>query len=61
MFLSIMINDNFVLFISDIYMCRLLILGFHQSCDRNKNHNHSMKNVKSLRYDRWLIFKQPCQ
>ena len=28
------------------------ILGFHQSCDQNKNRNHSMKNVKSLRHDR---------
>ena len=38
-----------------------LILGFHQSCDQNKNRNHAMKKVKSLRYDRWLIYKQPCQ
>ena len=37
------------------------ILGFHQSCDQNKNRNHSMKKVKNLRYDRWLIYKQPCQ
>ena len=37
------------------------ILGFHQSCDQNKNRNHSMKKVKSLRYDRWLIYKQHCQ
>ena len=28
------------------------ILGFHQSCDQNKNRNHSMKKAKSLRYDR---------
>ena len=28
------------------------ILGFHQSCDQNKNRNHPMKKVKSLRYDR---------
>ena len=28
------------------------ILGFHQSCDQNKNRNHAMKKVKSLRYDR---------
>ena len=38
-----------------------LILGFHQFCDQNKNHNHLIKKVKSLRYDRWLIYKQPCQ
>ena len=37
------------------------ILGFHQSYDQNKNRNHLMKKVKSLRYDRWLIYKQPCQ
>ena len=30
----------------------LPVLGFHQSCDQNKNRNHSMKKVKSLRYDR---------
>ena len=39
----------------------IYILGFHQWCDQNKNRNHSMKKVKSLRYDRWLIYKQPCQ
>ena len=37
------------------------ILGFRQSCDQNKNRNYSMKKVKSLRYDRWLMYKQPCQ
>ena len=37
------------------------ILGFHQSCDQNKNRNHSIKKVRSLRYDRWLIYNQPCQ
>ena len=25
------------------------ILGFHQSCDENKNRNHSMRKVMSLR------------
>ena len=39
----------------------IFILGFRQSCDQNKNRNHSMKKVKSLRYDRWFIYKQPCQ
>ena len=28
------------------------------SRDQNKNRNHSMKEVKSLRCDRWLIYKQ---
>ena len=32
------------------------IPSFHQSCDQNKTRHHSMKKVKSLRYDRWLIY-----
>jgi len=26
--------------------CRQLILGFHQSCNQNKNRNHSIKNSR---------------
>ena len=46
-----------------VYACAYVtcILSFHQSCDQNKNRNHSMKKVKSLRYDRRLTYKQPCQ
>ena len=28
---------------------------------KTENRNHSMKKVKSLRYDKWLIYKQPRQ
>jgi len=38
-----------------------LILGFHQSCDPNKNRNHSINKFKNLGYDRWLQYKQPRQ
>ena len=40
-------RSQFFFLVSTIY-----ILGFHQSCDQNKNRNHPMKKVKSLRCDR---------
>ena len=38
-----------------------LILGFHQSLIKTTNRNHLMNKVKNLRYDRWVIYKQPRQ
>ena len=39
-------------FVDTTMLTSTSILGFQQSCDQNKNRNHSMKKVKSLRYDK---------
>jgi hypothetical protein len=37
------------------------IAGFHCHTINNKDGNHSINLVKNLRFDRWLIYKQPRQ
>ena len=61
MLMSLPVYTVYVCVYACAYAYVTCILSFHQSCDQNKNRNHSMKKVKSLRYDRRLIYKQPCQ
>ena len=42
-----------------MFVSRLFIAGFHCHAIKNKDDNHSINYVKSLRYDRRMIYKQP--
>ena len=51
----------FMLVFMLVLMLMSRVFSVFTSRDRNKNGNHSIKKVKSLRYDRRLIYKTPCQ
>ena len=53
--------QNWILHNLWIERLKLLFSVFISHVIKIKNHNHSMKKAKNLRYDRWLMYKQPRQ